>query len=74
MADKDLIDPRQRIAAGALLLAVDFPVEMGAFARLMKDAGRFLPKGTTVPELRLGNRREALQHARALIDAMLAEI
>ncbi len=71
----DLLDRRQRVAAAAILTAVDFPVPMMDHGLLMKEASRVGPPKMGVAEVGIGKgRRAQLELARDLINEMLAEL
>lgn len=67
------LDPRQRRAAAFLLMAVDLPQELGAFARTMLEAARVAP-GMTMGDMGEQSRINCLRMAKGLIDEMLAEV
>jgi len=68
-----VIDRRQRLAAVALLVAVDLPQEAGPLARQWLAACKVCP-GLKLGEVDLGGGRVALlTTARDLIDQMLGE-
>jgi len=68
----DLLDRRQRLAAAALLAAVDLPQNLTDMARVWAEAAKVC-RGVTIDQLSLNSRRHALLKARGLIDEMLAE-
>jgi hypothetical protein len=71
----DLLDRRQRVAAAALIIAVDFPVPMHEHGELLKLAGKVAPRNMGAQEAGIGKgRRAGLELARGLIDEMLAEM
>lgn len=67
------LDPRQRAAAAALLLAFDLPVDMTTAAKTMLEAADMHP-GLKVETMGRGNRRAMLEKARGMIDEMLADL
>lgn len=69
----DLIPRPQRLAAAALLSAVDLPAPAGDFALTVIEATDVCP-GVTTADVALGaGRRAGLMRARALIDGLLSE-
>ena len=69
----DLVDRRQRIAACILLSAIDLPANATDAAKTFIAAAKVCPR-ITVAEACLGNRREGLERAAALIAELLAEL
>jgi hypothetical protein len=56
-----------------LLSAIDLPCEARAWALQLKQAASICP-GATIDAAAINSRRVALRKARALVDAMLAEL
>lgn len=70
-ADGAPLDPRQRSAAAALLMAIDLPLDAILWSRSMLEACMVNP-GMTLSAM--PNRVGRLREARRLIDEMLEEI
>ena len=69
----DLIDRRQRLAAAMLLGAFPLPAPMPDATKAIMAAAKVCP-GVTTGDVHFGDRRGALQSARALIDELLSEL
>lgn len=70
------IDRRQSLAAATLLMGFDLPQEAMAATRAMLKAAEILPGMTMgeIPPMGPDGRRQALEHAKRLIDEMLTEM